>query len=151
MTERSLVPRRFFSNDEIKHISEAISLAERNTQGEIRVHIERKTDGDVLERAPAVLKDLGLTETKNHTGLLIYISLEDHRFAIIGDEGIHRVLGQDGWNALSKELGEYFKRGKFAEGLVAIIGKVGEILAQAFPALPENVNEIPNEPTYGNE
>jgi hypothetical protein len=60
MTERSLIPRRFFSKDEIARISEAISRAELNTQGEIRVHIERNTEGNVLEHARAMLKELGL-------------------------------------------------------------------------------------------
>ncbi|HSE42240.1 MAG TPA: TPM domain-containing protein [Acidobacteriota bacterium] len=149
--KRSTIPRLFFTKDEIAKISEAISLAEMNTQGELRVHIERKSNGDPLARARDLLKELGIHETVNRTGLLIYITLEDQQLAIFGDEGIHKVFRQDGWNALANELSEHFKQGQFVDGLLKVIRKIGEILSQTFPALPKNVNEIPNEPTFGNE
>jgi uncharacterized membrane protein len=149
--KRSTNPRSFFTKNEIAKISEAISLAEMNTQGELRVHIEKKSDGDPLDRARILLKELGIHETVNRTGLLIYITLEDQQLAIFGDEGIHRALGQDGWNDLTNELSGFYKQGQYVDGLLKVIGKIGEILSQTFPALPENVNEIPNEPTFGNE
>ena len=153
MTEnnRSTNPRLFFTKEEIARISEAIFVAEKNTQGELLVHIENKCGGDPLERAFILMKELGLTNTKNRSGVLIYLAVEDHKFAIFGDEGIYKVLGQDGWNALAQESSVYFKKGEFVEGLITIIGKVGSILCEYFPALPENIDEIPNQPTFGKE
>ncbi len=153
MTEqkRSTNPRLFFTKDEIARISEAIFEAEKNTQGEILVHIESKCSGDPLERAYVLMKELGLTNTKNRSGVLIYLAVEDHKFAIFGDEGIYKVLGQNGWNTLAQELSEYFKKGEFVEGLIIILNKGGAILCKYFPALPENIDEIPNQPTFGKE
>jgi uncharacterized membrane protein len=146
---RPNVPRLFFSKDELHRIGEAIASVEENTSAEIRVRIERNCDGDALVRARALINELGMTKTKERTGVLIYIALEDHRFAIFGDEGIHKVVGDEGWIVLSKQLGESFQKGQFCEGLIDIICKIGEMLAKPFPPAAENIDELTNEPSFG--
>jgi uncharacterized membrane protein len=149
--ERSTNPSLFFTKEEIVRISEAIFAAEKNTQGEILVHLERKCSVDPIERSRVLMKELKLDDTKNRSGLLIYIAIEDHKFAIFGDDGIHKILGQEGWNVFVQELGEYFKRSEFVEGLISIIAKIGVILTKFFPAVGENIDEIPNQPTFGED
>jgi uncharacterized membrane protein len=146
---RPNVPRLFFSKDELHRIGEAIAAVEEKTSAEVRVRIERKCDGEALARARDLINELGMTKTKEHTGVLIYIALEDHRFAIFGDEGIHKVMGDEGWAALSNQLAEYFRKGQFCEGLVNTIYKIGEMLAKPFPPAVANVDELTNEPSFG--
>lgn len=146
---RPNVPKLFFSKDELHRIGEAIAAVEEKTSAEIRVRIERNCEGEPLARARVLINELGMTKTKERTGVLIYIALEDHRFAIFGDEGIHKVLGDEGWIALSKQLGEYFQKGQFCEGLIQIIFEIGEMLAKPFPPAAENIDELTNEPSFG--
>lgn len=146
---RPNVPKLFFSKDELHRIGEAIAAVEEKTSAEIRVRIETKCEGEPLQRAPSLMNELGMTKTKARTGVLIYMSLEDHRFAIFGDEGIHKIIGDEGWNVFSNQLSEYFRKGQFCEGLIDVIYKIGEILAKPFPPAAENVNELTNEPSFG--
>jgi uncharacterized membrane protein len=146
---RSNIPHLFFSKDELKKIGEAIAAVEEKSSAEIRVRIERDSKDNPLKRAQLLMNELGMTKTKERTAVLIYIALEDHRFAIFGDEGIHKVMGDEGWNALSNQLAEYFGKGEFCQGLVDVIYKIGEMLAKPFPPAAENVDELPNEPSFG--
>lgn len=146
---RSNSPKSFFSKDELHKIGEAIAAVEEKTSAEIRVRLEKKCEGDSLDRARSLMSELGMTKTKGRNAVMIYIALEDHRFAIFGDEGIHKVMGDEGWKALSNQLAEYFRKGEFCEGLTQIIYKIGEMLAKPFPPAAENVNELTNEPSFG--
>ncbi|MCI0444847.1 TPM domain-containing protein [bacterium] len=146
---RSNIPKLFFSKEEQHRIGESIAAVEEKTSAEVRVRIERNCDGDALARARVLINELGMTKTKERTGVLIYIALEDHRFAIFGDEGIHKLMGDEGWAALSNQLAEYFRKSQFCEGLVNIIYKIGEVLAKPFPPAAENVDELTNEPSFG--
>jgi uncharacterized membrane protein len=146
---RSNIPKLFFSKEELHKIGEAIAAVEEKTSAEIRVRIEKKCECELLERARILMNELGMTKTKERTGVLIYIALENHRFAIFGDEGIHKVMGDEGWAALSNQLAEYFRKGQFCEGLVNIIYKIGEMLAKPFPPAAENIDELTNEPSFG--
>ena len=143
------VPKLFFSKDELHRIGEAIAAVEEKTSAEIRIRIEKKCEGETLQRAGILMNELGMTKTKGRTGVLVYMSLEDHRFAIFGDEGIHKVIKDEGWAVLSNQLADYFRKGQFCEGLIEIIYKIGEILAKPFPPAAENVNELTNEPSFG--
>ena len=146
---RSNSPKSFFSKDELQKISESIAAVEEKTSAEIRVRLEKKCEGDPLDRARILMNELGMTKTKGRNAVIIYIALEDHRFAIFGDEGIHKVMGDEGWKALSNQLAEYFRKGQFCEGLTQIIYKIGDMLVKPFPPAAENVNELTNEPSFG--
>ena len=80
---------------------EAIIEAENHTSGEIRVHLERGLDKDPIRRAEEVFYYLGMDGTRNQNGILFYVAVDDHRFAVIGDKGIDQVvdfLGRQGGN-----------------------------------------------------
>jgi uncharacterized membrane protein len=79
----------FFSAEEQGKLLAAIKEAEKETSGEIRLHVESTCDGEVLDRAAWVFKKLGMEKTAERNGVLFYLAVQDRKFAIIGDAGIN--------------------------------------------------------------
>ena len=90
--------RKILNNEEDRRVVEAIQQAERNTSGQIKVHIENFCHINVERRSLMVFKHLKMNKTKQRNGVLIYLAVKDHKFAILGDEGINKVVGNDFWN-----------------------------------------------------
>lgn len=126
-------------------IVEAIRLAEENTSGEIRVHIEEKSEKPSIERATEVFNTLKMYETKARNGVLFYVDVSNHKFAIIGDEGINKVVPKDFWESTKEIVIKHFKEKKHKKGLIKGIKKAGEQLKQYFPFQSDDINELPNE------
>jgi uncharacterized membrane protein len=139
----------FFTGKQKHEIVEAIKMAEHETSGEIRVHIELKCKGEVLDRAATIFANLNMHKTKLRNGVLFFLAVEDKKFAIIGDIGINKVVPDSFWDNVKELLKENFKQGKFAEGLVAGIHKAGEKLKSNFPYQAGDVNELPDEISFG--
>jgi len=138
------------NREEDRQVVEAIQQAERNTSGEIKVHIENHCKGNVEQRSLFVFKHLKLNETKLHNGVLIYLSIKDRKFAILGDEGIDKVVEEGFWNDVKDLMLSHFKEGRFAEGLVQGIQRCGEKLKAYFPYQSDDINEIPDDISYEN-
>ena len=138
------------NREEDRRVVEAIKQAELNTSGEIKVHIENHCRGKVEERSLYLFNRLKMHETAQHNGVLIYLAVKDHQFAILGDEGINKVVGADFWNDVRDLMATEFKQGRFAEGLEQGILRCGEKLKTYFPYQSDDVNEIPNEISYEN-
>lgn len=138
------------NREEDRQVVEAIQQAERNTSGEIKVHIENHCKGNVEQRSLFVFKHLKLNETKLHNGVLIYLSVKDRKFAILGDEGIDKVVEEGFWNDVKDLMLSHFKEGRFAEGLVQGIQRCGEKLKAYFPYQTDDINEIPDDISYEN-
>lgn len=148
-TTRSETPRHFFSDEESRRIVEAIRAAESGTTGEIRVRLERRTKGPVLEAARAVFHRLKMDRTDARNGVLIYLSLQDHAFAIFGDAGVDAVVGGAGWNAIRDRMAARFRKGQFADGVTDAVRDVGAVLAKHFPAAPGDRNELSDDLSHG--
>ena len=142
--------RQILNNEEDRRIVEAIKQAECNTSGEIKVHIENHCRADVEERSLVVFNHLKMDETKQRNGVLIYLAVKDHKFAILGDEGINKVVEADFWNDIRDLMATAFKEGRFADGLEQGIMRCGEKLKTYFPYQSDDVNEIPDESSYEN-
>ncbi|MEQ8323804.1 MAG: TPM domain-containing protein [Vicingaceae bacterium] len=140
---------RIFTSGELAHIKVAIEDAEKNTSGEIRVHIEKHCKEDVLDRAAGVFDMLKMQRTEQRNGVLFYLATSDHKFAIIGDAGINSVVPDDFWNAIKSEMSDLFKAGKFAEGLEKGIAKAGQQLKSHFPYESGDKNELSDEISFG--
>ena len=138
------------NHEEDKRVVEAIRQAELNTSGEIKVHIENRCKGDVEERSLYIFKHLKLNETKLRNGVLIYLAVKDRKFAILGDEGIDKVVEDGFWNDVKDMMLAHFKEDRFAEGLEQGILRCGEKLKTYFPYQSDDVNEIPDEISYEN-
>lgn len=138
------------NREEDRRVVEAIKQAELNTSGEIKVHIENRCKGDVEERSIAVFNRLKLNETKLRNGVLIYLSVKDHKFAILGDEGINNAVEEGFWNDVKDLMLNHFREGRFTEGLEQGIQRCGEKLKTYFPYQTDDINEIPDEISYEN-
>ena len=142
-------PKEFLGKENEKLIVEAITRAEANTSGEIRLHIEGKCKGEVLDRAAWLFKKLGMQATAARNGVLIYLSVDDRKFAIIGDSGINKVVPAGFWDEIKAMMVSHFKQGEYAVGLINGIEMSGQQLKQYFPHQADDKNELPDEISYG--
>ena len=140
--------KNFFSDDEKKKIAAAIEEAERNTSGEIRVHIEEHCKGNLLDRAVKIFAQLKMHETQLHNGVLFYLAVKDHEFAVIGDKGINTVVPAHFWDNIKEHVLAQFKEQKFTEGLCQGIEMAGQQLKQHFPYRADDSNELTNEVSF---
>jgi uncharacterized membrane protein len=143
--------RKYFSEENKLQIVNAIRVAETNTSGEIRVHIEKHCKEDVLDRAAYIFEKLEMHKTKLRNGVLFYLAIEDHKFAILGDAGINQKVPENFWEEIKEEMAEKFREGKFTEGLSKGIKKAGEELKHHFPYQKDDVNELSDEISFGTD
>lgn len=140
----------FFGEKEQQNIVEAIKEAEKQTSGEIKVHIEKKcTSENVLERAKEVFEFLNMHLTKDHNGVLFYLAYEDRKFAVLGDKGIYEKVPADFWNSTKDLLRSHFSNNRFAEGLCLGINEAGIQLKKHFPYSSDDINELPDDISFG--
>ena len=143
--EKILTPSK---RDEIRA---AIKKAEKVTSGEIRLVIEDTCKVDVLDRAAHLFHKLKMDLTKERNGVLIYVSVDDHKFAIIGDAGIHKIVKDDFWNKIKEEMAQHFREGKIAEGIIHAIHEAGNALSHHFPFHKDDSDELSDEIVFGDE
>ncbi|WP_432672980.1 TPM domain-containing protein [Flavobacterium sp. SM2513] len=135
----------FLTAEEEQEIVEAIAIAEKNTSGEIRVHIENHSEKPPLERAKEVFLSLEMQNTEARNGVLFYVGVSDKTFAILGDEGIDKKVELDFWNVTKDAAIQHFKNKNYKDGLVAGILSAGERLKKFFPYAEDDTNELSNE------
>lgn len=141
--------QKYFTEEDKLQITNAIRVAEMNTSGEIRVHIEKYCNGIVLDRAAYIFEKLEMHKTKLRNGVLFYIAVEDRKFAILGDAGINMKVPENFWEEITNDVIEKFKNGFFAEGIANGVIKAGDQLKQHFPYQSDDVNELPDEISFG--
>ena len=144
-------PSEFLSKDDKALITNAIKSAELNTSGEIRVHIENKCKTDVLDRAAYIFEKLAMHKTEKRNGVLFYLAVNNKKFAILGDAGINEVTPENFWENIKETMLSYFKEEEFANGLEKGIKVAGEQLKEHFPYLSDDINELSDEISFGNE
>lgn len=143
-----MTAKKFFTEEQKLSIQQAIASAELNTSGEIRVHIEDKCKGEALDRAAVVFHLLKMDATELRNGVLFFLSVDDHKFAILGDKGINEKVPADFWDHIKDEMLVNFKEHKFTEGLCKGIGMAGEKLKEYFPLQAGDTNELKNEVSF---
>mgnify|MGYP001817729701 FL=1 len=135
----------FLTADEEQEIVNAILDSEKNTSGEIRVHIETSTSGDHYLRAQEVFHLLKMDNTRESNAVLIYVAVDDKKFVICGDKGINEVVPKGFWDTTKDVIQNKFKEGKFKEGIINGILMAGNELQAHFPWKPNDTNELSNE------
>jgi uncharacterized membrane protein len=135
----------FLSKAEEQEIVQAIVEAEKNTSGEIRIHIEEHSEKPPLDRAQEVFFKLKMNETKDRNGVLFYVGVADHSFVILGDEGINKRVETDFWDCTKDLVISNFKEKNYKKGLVEGILRAGERLKTYFPFQSGDENELSNE------
>ena len=139
----------FLTANEEAEIVEAIRVAEKNTSGEIRVHLETHASINVFDRAVAVFDFLHMNNTKQSNGVLIYVAVEDRELVIMGDKGINDVVGPMFWESTKNTIVDHFKKGNMSQGLVDGVLSAGEQLKKHFPYKKGDINELPNDISVG--
>lgn len=137
------------SESDLNAVRNEIAKAEKKTSGELRVHVESRCREDVMDHASAIFASLKMYETAERNGVLIYLSTNDRKFAILGDAGIHAKVGQGFWDAAYAHAMPHLKKGDWRAGLVEAIREAGEALAEHFPYQVDDVNELSDEISFG--
>ncbi len=139
----------FLSSQERKQIVSAITQAELNTSGEIRVHVETYCPSSSIERAIFVFNQLKMYKTKERNSVLIYFATESRKFAVIGDTGINEVVPEDFWESVKETMRNSFMDGCFVDGICKGVKEIGQKLKAFFPISNDDVNELSNEISIG--
>ncbi len=142
-------PKDFFTVEQKTTIENAIKEAELNTSGEIRVHLAKKCNKDVLDCAADIFAQLKMHKTEQRNGVLFYLAVNTRQFAILGDVGINTKVPDDFWNEVKNLVISNFKQEKFAEGLSQGIIMAGEKLKEHFPYQSDDINELSDEISMG--
>jgi len=134
-----------FSDLDQDRIANAIAEAEKATSGEIRIAIDKRCEGDAYSKAIEYFAKLGMDKTSKRNGVLIYLAHADHKFAILGDIGINKVVPENFWETTKIAMNAHFETGNLADGIIAGVALAGEKLALFFPYETGDINELPNE------
>lgn len=130
-------------------LRQEIEKAEKLTTGEIRVFLEDRCEVNILDHAAFLFDQLKMQETKHRNGILIYLSLSDHRFTIIGDAGINAVVDEDYWERIKDEMTPFFISEQLEEGITFAIREVAAKLKQHFPYTNNDTNELSDKILFG--
>jgi uncharacterized membrane protein len=134
--------RGFLAEADLDAVTRAIGAAELRTSAEIRVHLDHRCPGEPMARAVTVFEHLGMHRTAARHGVLIYVSVGDHKLAVLGDQGIHERVGQVYWERLVDAVLAHFREERPRDGLLHAVAEVGAVLARHFPRRPGDVNEL---------
>lgn len=141
--------KRFLSEEECALVSGAVAEAEHSTSGEIRIHIDSRCPGEPKERALRTFHALKMERTAARNAVLIYVSPSDRKLAVLGDKGINDVVPDGFWKDVCGLLSSRFASGQFVGGLCEAVSLIGSKLKAYFPYADNDVNELPDEVTFG--
>jgi uncharacterized membrane protein len=142
--------KKLFTKEDLAAIAAEIGEAEKTTAGEIRISVRQKRRWSekkktLEEMARLEFRRLGMTKTKDRTGILIFLLIEDQVFFILADEGIHAKVAEGTWTKIAGEMSSHFAQKKFRYGINHGVQLVGKVLSQYFPRKSNDTNELPNE------
>jgi uncharacterized membrane protein len=138
--------RRFVRQIDAPRLEQAIASAERQTSGQIIVSFAPFFLGSVDRAAARAFNRLGLSRTREHNGVLFFIVPGRRQFVLLGDEAIHRVVGQPFWDTVVAATTPRFAAGDFTGAILDGIAAVGRVLATHFPFDPATgTNELPDQ------
>ncbi|WP_077510711.1 TPM domain-containing protein [Sphingomonas sp. LM7] len=95
-------------------------------------------------RALALFRTAAEKRTRASTGVLLYLSLAEHRAEIIADEAIHSKVSADVWGEAMAVLIAQVKQGRPGEGMAQAVAQIGNVLAEHFPRSQDDINELPD-------
>lgn len=147
-----MIKLKFLTKKEMAQITAAVGEAETTTAGEIRVVVAKnsrkfKGENPVYDHAVSTFHKYGLTNTKDKTGVLIFLSIKERKIQILADTGINAKVEQTVWDSMVSHLASNIHEGKTCQAIIDVVKKTGEILTQHFPIQDGDKNELPNEVT----
>lgn len=142
---------RLFNSGALRQIEQAISASEHCHAGEMRVVIEAGLPLEAImhqvtprQRAIQLFGQLNIWDTEHNNGVLVYLLLADRDVEIVADRGIHRHVGDQGWQTICQHMEGMFRSGQFESGVLFGVDKIGERLAQHYPPETRPRNELSN-------
>ena len=143
---------KFFSKEEERQIIDAIQEAERQTSGEIRVHVEGRMEAEeIMDEALKTFAQLKMHETEQRNGVLIFLAPKERSFVILGDEGIDKLVPEHFWEDVRDIMQHHFRENAFAKGICEGVARVGEKLKTYFPYQKDDINELPDDISFGKD
>jgi uncharacterized membrane protein len=137
----------------VARIEAAIAETEALHAGEIRFAVESALDLGSLwrgvsarDRALEAFAELRVWDTADNNGVLVFVLLADRDVEIVADRGISSRVPPVEWESICRAMEEHLRAGRFAEGAVAGVRGVGDLLARHFPRPGGDANELPNRP-----
>jgi len=152
-TRRAL--RRAFPPSALDEIEAAVTASERIHRGEIRVAIEGELEpGEVWrgktprDRALEVFAGLGVWDTEDNNGVLLYVLLADQDVEIVADRGFNGRVDQQQWTAVCADMEREFRAGRHGAAVVTGVAEIGQLIAAHYPQRPgdRDEDELPNRP-----
>ncbi len=138
-----LIDPKPLSRAEERRVVEAIARAERGHRGEIQVFIEARYPGvGPLSRAAELFDELGLGETADGTGVLLYVAAEDRRAAVWAGPGVFGAAAPDFWKEAIAEVATGYSQGDRAGGIARALERIGALLERAAPGEDRAGNEL---------
>ena len=126
-------PRKFSKHLQHDKIIAAIHEAEHKTSGQIRVSISPNHVDEPVVAAQVEFMRLGMNQSAERNGVLIFVAPRAHKFAVIGDEAVHAKCGDELWRKLADAMTGYFRKSEFTPGIIHGVQKAGDLLAEHFP------------------
>jgi len=139
---------RLITPEDQNRLLDKIARIEKRSSGEVRIHVAGRRVKDPLRAARRTFTSLGMSATARRNGVLVFLSLPSRKFAIVGDEGIDRVTPAEYWETLRDTLAQRFAAGEYCRGLLEILDRVEEVLAEHFPYQKGDVDELPDDISY---
>lgn len=145
--------RRAFPRAVLASIAGAVAENEKRHRGELRFVVEGGLPLGALlagqssrQRAVELFGRLGVWDTEDNAGVLVYLLLADRRVEIVADRGIHARVGATAWETICGQMQRAFAERRFEQGALLGLTAIGDLLAVHFPPLDENPNELPDAP-----
>jgi uncharacterized membrane protein len=126
-------PKHFSKHVQHESIVAAIREAEHKTSGRIHVSISPSHIDDPVVAAQVEFMRLGLNQSPERNGVLIFVAPRSQKFAVIGDEGVQAKCGDEFWRKLADAMAGYFRKSEFTPGIIHGVQKAGDLLAEHFP------------------
>jgi uncharacterized membrane protein len=144
---------RAFRPADVAAVTAAVAASEDSHRGELCIVAEGPlpigrllTGQSPRARALDLFGRLGVWDTRENCGVLVYIQLVDRRVEILADRGIAAKLGQPDWESICREMEAAFKAGAYRRGVLDAVERVTRLLSLHFPARGKKSNELPDRP-----
>ncbi len=109
-------------------------------------------DRTVHHRAMRAFVEEEVFKTVDRTGILLFVSMLEHRIEVIGDEGINQKVTVEDWAGVVAEIRKGIIEGRLADGLVHAIAMCGGLLGRkGVDIQPDDTNELPDDIRFSNE
>ncbi len=146
--------QRAFTPSCLNAIEQEIAAGELKHRCEIRFVVEADMDLGLVragvtpkQRALDLFARLGVWDTEENVGLLLYVSFADRSVELIVDRAIKSRLGDDHWHQKLVHLSAAYRQDHFEAATIDLIKSINEDLQIHFPANEYSINELPNKPT----